>query len=325
IPEFYDQLGSARESIDTLIVPATIVDRPGAPELRVTRGAIRFEQVAFAYDALSKDRAAQARNVVKAFELTIPAGQRVGLVGPSGAGKTTLMGLLLRMHDVVEGTIRIDEQDIREVTQQSLRRSIALIPQDTTLFHRSLLENIRYGRPGATDEEVEMAARRAHAHEFIAELDRSYHTLVGERGTKLSGGQRQRIAIARAILKDAPILLLDEATSALDSHSEHIIQAAMREAMAGKTVIAIAHRLSTVMDMDRLIVLDRGRIVADGSHEALLQRGGLYAELWQRQSGGFNPVARPVELQQAAEIADLGGQATGVFERPAAFEESEKA
>ncbi|HEX4243074.1 MAG TPA: ABC transporter ATP-binding protein [Steroidobacteraceae bacterium] len=325
IPEFYDQLGSARESIDTLIVPATIVDRPGAPELRVTRGAIRFEQVAFAYDALSKDKAERARNVVKAFALTIPAGQRVGLVGPSGAGKTTLMGLLLRMHDVVEGAIRIDEQDIREVTQQSLRRSIALIPQDTTLFHRSLLENIRYGRPGATDEEVELAARRAHAHEFIVELDRGYHTLVGERGTKLSGGQRQRIAIARAILKDAPILLLDEATSALDSHSEHIIQAAMREAMAGKTVIAIAHRLSTVMDMDRLIVLDRGRIAADGSHEELLRQGGLYAELWQRQSGGFNPVARPAELEQAVEIGDFDGQATGVIERPAALEEGEKA
>jgi ABC-type multidrug transport system fused ATPase/permease subunit len=226
---------------------------------------------------------------------------------------------------VVEGAIRIDEQDIREVTQQSLRRSIALIPQDTTLFHRSLMENIRYGRPGATDEEVELAARRAHADEFIVELDRGYHTLVGERGTKLSGGQRQRIAIARAILKDAPILLLDEATSALDSHSEHIIQAAMREAMAGKTVIAIAHRLSTVMDMDRLIVLDRGRIVADGSHEELLRQGGLYAELWQRQSGGFNPVARPAELEQAAEIGDFDGQATGVIERPAALEEGEKA
>ena len=326
IPEFYDQLGSARESIETLIVPATIVDRPGAPELTVTRGTIHFERVAFAYDAPSKDKAGHARNVVKDFELTIPAGQRVGLVGPSGAGKTTLMGLLLRMHDVVEGAIRIDDQDIREVTQESLRRSIALIPQDTTLFHRSLLENIRYGRPGATDDEVELAARRAHAHEFIVELDHGYNTLVGERGIKLSGGQRQRIAIARAILKDAPILLLDEATSALDSHSEHIIQAAMREAMAGKTVIAIAHRLSTVMDMDRLIVLDRGSIVADGSHTDLLRQGGLYAELWRRQSGGFNPVARrAAELEQTTEIADLDEQPMGVVERPAATEESERA
>jgi ABC-type multidrug transport system fused ATPase/permease subunit len=326
IPEFYDQLGSARESIDTLIVPATIVDRPRAPELKVKRGSIDFERVAFAYDAPSKQKAGGARNVVKDFELIIPAGQRVGLVGPSGAGKTTLMGLLLRMHDVVEGAIRIDDQDIREVTQVSLRRSIALIPQDTTLFHRSLLENIRYGRPGATDDEVRLAAQRAHAHEFIVELDHGYDTLVGERGIKLSGGQRQRIAIARAILKDAPILLLDEATSALDSHSEHIIQAAMREAMAHKTVIAIAHRLSTVMDMDRLIVLDRGSIVADGSHNELLLKGGLYAELWHRQSGGFNPVARRVaELEEATEIADLDEQPSGIVERPAATEESEKA
>jgi ABC-type multidrug transport system fused ATPase/permease subunit len=325
IPEFYDQLGSARESIGTLIVPATIVDQPGAPELNVTRGAIHFEQVAFSYDTPSKDKAVAARNVVKAFELTIPAGQRVGLVGPSGAGKTTLMGLLLRMHDVAEGAIRIDDQDIREVTQGSLRRSIALIPQDTTLFHRSLLENIRYGRPGATDEEVESAARRAHAHEFIMELDHGYRTLVGERGIKLSGGQRQRIAIARAILKNSPILLLDEATSALDSHSEHIIQAAMREAMANKTVIAIAHRLSTVMDMDRLIVLDRGSIVADGAHRDLLLQDGLYADLWRRQSGGFNPVARAAELQPTTEIADLDEQPMGVVERSPATEESEKA
>jgi ATP-binding cassette subfamily B protein len=323
VPEFYDQLGSARESIQTLIVPATIVDRP--PQLRVTHGAIHFERVAFSYDAPSKDKAGPARNVVKAFELLIPAGQRVGLVGPSGAGKTTLMGLLLRMHDVAEGAIRIDGQDIREVTQESLRRSIALIPQDTNLFHRSLLENIRYGRPGASDAEVEAAARRAHAHEFIVELDHGYNTLVGERGIKLSGGQRQRIAIARAILKDAPILLLDEATSALDSHSEHIIQAAMREAMAGKTVIAIAHRLSTVMDMDRLIVLERGSIVADGAHAELLRRGGLYADLWRRQSGGFNPVARPAEVEHRGEIDDLDEHPMGVVERPAATEEGEKA
>jgi ATP-binding cassette subfamily B protein len=306
IPEFYDQIGSARDSIDTLIVPATVTDKPGAPALVVKHGAIHFDRVAFSYDVPSEDRRRRARNVVKDFELTIPAGQRVGLVGPSGAGKTTLMGLLMRMHDVAQGAIRIDGEDIREVTQESLRRSIALIPQDTTLFHRSLLENIRYGRPGATDAEVAEAARRAHAHEFIMELDGGYKTMVGERGVKLSGGQRQRIAIARAILKNAPILLLDEATSALDSHSEQIIQAAMREAMAGKTVIAIAHRLSTVMDMDRLVVLDRGFIVADGSHGELLARGGLYAELWRKQSGGFNPVARPVAiLDETADLADF--------------------
>ena len=306
IPEFYDQMGSARESIDTLIVPATVTDKPGAPALVVKQGRIHFDRVAFAYEVPSEDRRQRSRNVVKDFELIIPAGQRVGLVGPSGAGKTTLMGLLMRMHDVVEGAIRIDGQDLREVTQESLRRSIALIPQDTTLFHRALLENIRYGRPGATDEDVEQAARRAHAHEFIVELEHGYRTMVGERGVKLSGGQRQRIAIARAILKDAPILLLDEATSALDSHSEQIIQSAMRQAMAGKTVIAIAHRLSTVMDMDRLVVLDRGRIVADGSHSELLRQGGLYAELWRKQSGGFNPVARGATfVEESAELTEI--------------------
>lgn len=289
IPDFYEQLGAAQESIGTLIVPATIPDRPGASRLVVKQAEIHFEHVAFAYDAGKHG----PRNVVENFELRIPSGQRLGLVGPSGAGKTTLMGLLMRMHDVTAGAIRVDGQDIRDVTQASLRGSLALIPQDTSLFHRSLLENIRYGRPAASDEEVIRAAQRAHAHEFIAELEHGYHTLVGERGIKLSGGQRQRIAIARAILRNAPILLLDEATSALDSHSEHLIQEAMREAMVGKTVIAIAHRLSTVMDMDRLIVLQRGVIVADGSHPELLRRGGLYAELWRRQSGGFNPVASP--------------------------------
>ena len=306
IPEFYDLVGSARESIDTLIVPATVTDSPGALPLRVTRGSIHLDRIAFSYELPGADAQRQLRNVVKDFELTVPAGQRVGLVGPSGAGKTTLMGLLLRMHDVSEGAIRIDGQDIRAVTQHSLRQAIALIPQDTTLFHRNLRENIRYGRPEASDEEVELAARRAHAHEFIIEQEHGYRTMVGERGVKLSGGQRQRIAIARAILKDAPILLLDEATSALDSHSEQIIQSAMREAMVGKTVIAIAHRLSTVMDMDRLIVLDRGRIVLDGSHHELLRQGGLYAELWQKQSGGFNPVTRPASVsEQSLELDAL--------------------
>ena len=312
IPEFYDQIGSARESIETLIVPATVTDLPGARALSVDRGSIHFERVAFAYERPSADEQRRVRNVVKDFELTIPAGQRVGLVGPSGAGKTTLMGLLMRMHDAVEGAIRIDGQDLRQITQESLRQSIALIPQDTTLFHRNLLENIRYGRPGASDEEVELAARRAHAHEFIAEQEHGYRTMVGERGVKLSGGQRQRIAIARAILKNAPILLLDEATSALDSHSEQIIQSAMREAMAGKTVIAIAHRLSTVMDMDRLIVLDRGVIVADGSHHELLRQGGLYAELWRKQSGGFNPVSMP---DREPKLAEFDEQASSASER----------
>ena len=322
IPEFYEQLGAARESIETLIVPATIQDRPGAPALLVKQGAIHFEHVAFAYDVSGRG----PRNIVENFELTIPAGQRLGLVGPSGAGKTTLMGLLMRMHDVTTGAIRIDEQDIREVTQESLHAALGLIPQDTSLFHRSLLENIRYGRPGATDEEVMAAARRAHAHEFIVELEHGYHTLVGERGIKLSGGQRQRIAIARAILRDAPILLLDEATSALDSHSEHIIQQAMREAMAGKTVIAIAHRLSTVMDMDRLIVMQRGVIVADGSHSELLRQGGLYSELWHKQSGGFNPVApRAPDPVDAEGLPGAGDSATDlVIERHHAVADREE-
>jgi ATP-binding cassette subfamily B protein len=220
------------------------------------------------------------------------------------------------MHDVTAGAIRIDGRDIREVTQESLRGAIALIPQDTNLFHRTLLENIRYGRPQASDEEVMAAAQRAHAHEFIVELEHGYDTLVGERGIKLSGGQRQRIAIARAILRDAPILLLDEATSALDSHSEQMIQQAMKEAMAGKTVIAIAHRLSTVMDMDRLIVLDRGVIVADGSHTELLLQGGLYAELWRKQSGGFGPPARQEELDPAT--GEELGQVSHLRASPAA-------
>ena len=316
IPDFYDQLGSARESLETLIVPATIQDRPGAKSLAVTRGAIHFDHIAFAYEPRGKGRG--ARNIVQDFELSIRPGQRVGLVGPSGAGKTTLMGLLMRMHDVTAGAIRIDGQDIRDVNQESLRGAIALIPQDTNLFHRSLLENIRYGRPEATDAEVVEAAKRAHAHEFIVELEQGYATLVGERGIKISGGQRQRIAIARAILRDAPILLLDEATSALDSHSEQMIQQAMTEAMEGKTVIAIAHRLSTVMDMDRLIVLERGAIVADGSHTELLLQGGLYAELWRKQSGGFNPVARPEEVQSAHTTDDDLPEVAAMRSSPAA-------
>lgn len=306
IPEFYEHLGAARESIETLIVPPAIQDRPSATALVVGQGAIRFERVAFAYDATGRG----PRNIVKDFELYIPPGQRLGLVGPSGAGKTTLMGLLLRLHDVTAGAISVDGQDIREVTQESLRAAFGLIPQDTSLFNRSLMENIRYGRPGAADDEVMEAARRAHAHEFIIELEQGYHTLVGERGIKLSGGQRQRIAIARAILRNAPVLLLDEATSALDSHSEQIIQAAMREAMVGKTVIAIAHRLSTVMDMDRLIVLQRGVIVADGSHSELLRQGGLYAELWHRQSGEFNPVARHPPEPAEPDLPAVGVSAT---------------
>jgi ABC-type multidrug transport system fused ATPase/permease subunit len=225
--------------------------------------------------------------VFRGLRLVIAPGQRVGLVGHSGAGKTTIATLVMRLYDLQGGSIAIDGQNIAAVTQRSLRRSIGLIPQDTILFHRTLMENIRYGRPEAGDDEVLRAAKGAHAHEFIESLPDGYRTLVGERGVKLSGGQRQRIAIARALLKDAPILILDEATSALDSESEALIQSGMQEAMAGKTVIAIAHRLSTLAHLDRLIVLDRGVIVEDGTHADLLARRGVYARLWARQVGGF--------------------------------------
>ncbi|MES1164694.1 MAG: ABC transporter ATP-binding protein, partial [Verrucomicrobiota bacterium] len=279
LPDTYDTVGSIRDSLDMLIVPREIRDRPGATALTVPRGEVRFEGVGFAYE--------HRKPVVDGLDLTIAAGQRIGLIGHSGAGKTTLVTLLMRLYDIQRGVIRIDGQDIAGVTQGSLRRSIGLIPQDVVLFHRTLLENIRYGRVDATDGEVFRAAQRAHAHEFILGLPDGYQTLVGERGVKLSGGQRQRIAIARALLKDAPILVLDEATSALDSESEALIQAGVSEAMAGKTVIAVAHRLSTLAHLDRLLVLDGGRVVEDGTHAELLAVGGVYATLWRRQVGGF--------------------------------------
>jgi len=262
-----------------LIVARDICDRRDAPDLRVRRGEIAFEGVHFLYD--------RGNPVFRGLNLTVAAGQRVGLIGHSGAGKSTLATLLMRLYEIQGGAITIDRQNIADVTQQSLRRAIGLIPQDAVLFHRTLRENIRYGRAEASDAEVVRAAERAHAHEFILALPQGYETLVGERGVKLSGGQRQRIAIARALLKDAPILILDEATSALDSQSEALIQSAMAEAMTGKTVIAIAHRLSTLAHLERLIVLDKGRIVEDGSHAELLRRGGAYAALWSRQVGGF--------------------------------------
>jgi ABC-type multidrug transport system fused ATPase/permease subunit len=279
LPDTYDTVGSIRDSLAMLIVPREIRDRPGAAELAVARGEIAFERVGFAYD--------HKKPIFEGLDLTIPAGQRVGLIGHSGAGKTTLVALLMRLYDVQRGAIRVDGQSIADVTQASLRRSIGLIPQDVILFHRTLMENIRYGRPGASDAEVIRAAERAHAHEFITALPEGYRTLVGERGVKLSGGQRQRIAIARALLKDAPILVLDEATSALDSEAEGLIQAGINEAMSGKTVIAIAHRLSTLAHLDRLLVVDKGTVVEDGCHRDLLQKGGIYAALWSRQVGGF--------------------------------------
>jgi len=279
LPDTYDTIGSIRDSLAMLIVPRDIRDRPGATDILVTRGEVAFDGVSFAYD--------HKKPIFDRLSLTISAGQRVGLIGHSGAGKTTLVTLLMRLYDVQQGAIRVEGQNIAEVTQASLRRSIGLIPQDVILFHRTLLDNIRYGRPGASDAEVLRAAERAHAHEFITALPDGYCTLVGERGVKLSGGQRQRIAIARALLKDAPILLLDEATSALDSESEALIQAGMNEAMAGKTVVAIAHRLSTLAHLDRLLVIEKGQIVEDGAHAELLAKGGVYAALWRRQVGGF--------------------------------------
>ena len=286
ITGIFESVGVVQEGMQTLAVPHSGVDRPGSVELEVPHGEIRFEDVHFTYGR------SDAAPVLDHLTFTIKPGERVGLVGRSGAGKSTLVNLLLRFYEPEEGAIRIDGQDIRYVTQESLRAAIGMVTQDTSLLHRSIAANIRYGRPGASAAEVEAAARKAHAHEFIVDLrdwkDRTaYDAHVGERGVKLSGGQRQRIAIARVVLKDAPILVLDEATSALDSEVELAIQEQLLGLMEGKTVIAIAHRLSTIARMDRLIVMDQGRIVEQGSHDELLRLGGHYAKLWAHQSGGF--------------------------------------
>src|SRR5689334_765989 len=284
----FENIGVVQEGMQTIAVPLTGTDRAGARRLEVSRGEIRFEAVSFDYGR------SDGEPVLDGLSFTIRPGERVGLVGRSGAGKSTLVNLLLRFHDLGRGRIRVDGQDIREVTQESLRAAIGMVTQDTSLLHRSIAANIRYGRPHASDAEVEAAARKAQAHEFIVGLEdwkgrRAYEAHVGERGVKLSGGQRQRVAIARVVLKDAPILVLDEATSALDSEVELAIQEQLLGLMEGKTVIAIAHRLSTIARMDRLIVLEAGRIVEEGSHEELLERGGHYAKLWRHQSGGFFP------------------------------------
>lgn len=275
---FVRKYGEIEEGLADTLVPHEVVDAPDATELRASGGCIEFRDTSFEYGAQA---------VFDKLSLTIPAGQRVGLVGPSGAGKTTFVSLLLRQHDLSSGAIEIDGQNIAEVTQDSLRSAIAVVPQEPLLFHRSIRENIAYGRPEATDAEVEEAARMAQAHDFICMLPEGYSTLVGERGVKLSGGQRQRIAIARAMLKDAPLLVLDEATSSLDSESEAAIQKALHVLMEGKTVLAIAHRLSTLREMDRILVLDGGRVVEDGTHSELVAAGGLYATLWAHQAGGF--------------------------------------
>ena len=275
---FVRRYGEIEEGLQEVIVPHEIVDMPDAPALVAKKGAIEWSNVTFHFDT---------NTVFNSFDLTIPAGQRVGLVGASGAGKTTFASLLLRQHDVTDGVIRIDGQDISSVTQESLRSAIAIVPQEPMLFHRSIAENIAYGKPDATKAEIRAAAAKAQALDFILDLPEKFDTLVGERGVKLSGGQKQRVAIARAMLKDAPILLLDEATSALDSESEVEIQKALHQLMREKTVIAIAHRLSTLREMDRIIVLDNGKIVEDGSHDALVAYDGVYAGLWKHQAGGF--------------------------------------
>ena len=281
----FESVGTIQDGINTLARPRAVVDAPGAKPLVVTRGEVRFDDVTFSY----RDG---ARPVIENLNLTIHPGEKVGLIGRSGAGKSTLVNLLLRFHDVQKGRILIDDQDIAKVTQDSLRHAIGMVTQDTSLLHRAMRDNILYGRPDATEAQMLTAAKRAQADEFIDQLTdlqgrRGYEAHVGERGVKLSGGQRQRVAIARVMLKDAPVLLLDEATSALDSEVEAAIQESLQELMKGKTVIAIAHRLSTIAALDRLIVLDAGRVVEEGTHAQLLARGGIYAGLWARQSGGF--------------------------------------
>ncbi|MEZ9056509.1 ABC transporter ATP-binding protein [Vibrio pelagius] len=280
----FENLGTVIDGIKTLAKPITIEDKPNAEPLQVPQGGIHFDNVSFNYG--------ENKGVINNLNLNIKPGEKVGLVGRSGAGKSTLVNLLLRFHDVEKGQILIDGQGITEVTQDSLRSNIGMVTQDTSLLHRSIKDNILYGRPEATDEELYTATKQAHAHEFIETLtdpfgNLGYDAQVGERGVKLSGGQRQRIAISRVLLKNAPLLVLDEATSALDSEVEAAIQESLIELMEGKTVIAIAHRLSTIAAMDRLIVLDQGNIVEEGTHQELIAQDGIYAQLWNHQTGGF--------------------------------------
>jgi len=279
--EFFEYLGNISDGVSIFVQSHEIIDQPDASVLQVTRGEIVFDDVSFIYQ--------EGLRVFTHLSVTIEPRQQVGLVGFSGSGKSTFVNLTLRLFEAQGGTIKIDGQNILEVTQDSLRESVSMIPQDPQLFHRSLMENIRYGRLDASDDEVIEAAKKAHAHEFILQTELQYESLVGERGVKLSGGQRQRIAIARAILKDSPILILDEATSALDSVTEKKIQLALANLMQGRTVVVVAHRLSTIAHMDRILVFDQGMIIEDGSHQQLLRHDGHYANLWNMQAGGFLP------------------------------------
>ncbi|MGF1726831.1 ABC transporter ATP-binding protein [Photobacterium nomapromontoriensis] len=284
VGSLFENIGTVVDGMKTLSKPIAIEDKPNAPDLTVNQGGIEFDNVSFHYG--------ESKGVIDQLNLNIKPGEKVGLVGRSGAGKSTLVNLLMRFHDVESGAIKIDGQTISDITQDSLRGQIGMVTQDTSLLHRSIRENILYGRPDATEEEMLTATKQAHAHEFIETLNdphgnTGYDAQVGERGVKLSGGQRQRVAISRVLLKDAPILILDEATSALDSEVEAAIQESLYQLMQGKTVIAIAHRLSTIAAMDRLIVLDKGQIVEQGSHQQLLAQNGIYAQLWDHQTGGF--------------------------------------
>ncbi len=284
VSALFENIGTVADGMETLSKPLQIQDNPSAKPITVSKGAIQFEEVGFNYG--------EEKTVIKQLNLSIKPGEKIGLVGRSGAGKSTIVNLLMRFFDVERGAVKIDGQDIRETTQDSLRAHIGMVTQDTALLHRSVRENLLYGRPDATEEEMISAAKKAQAHEFILGLTdqagrKGYDAHVGERGVKLSGGQRQRVAIARVLLKDAPILILDEATSALDSEVEAAIQASLYSLMENKTVIAIAHRLSTIAALDRLVVLDKGEIVEQGSHQALIQKKGIYAQLWAHQTGGF--------------------------------------
>ena len=299
--DFFEQIGNVSNGVYTIIRPHEIIDRDRPIDHTITQGKIEFRDINFNYS--------EEKNVFENFSITIASGQRVGLVGLSGSGKSTFVNLVLRLFDPQSGKILIDGVDIRDMSQEALHDQISLIPQDPSLFHRTLLENIRYGRLEASDLEVVEAAKKANAHEFIQQIREGYDSMVGERGVKLSGGQRQRIAIARVILKDAPILILDEATSSLDSITEHTIQKTLDQEMKGKTVIVVAHRLSTIAHLDRILVFNQGEIIEDGSHADLLARNGAYSKLWQMQAGGFLP--ENLSDQEFANKAQNNGSKNG--------------